>query len=346
VATERKCNEQMVTNNTSYLKALARLEKSVNGFGFYDLPPSLLNAEIIDLSKWTLIVSDYTIQQLTLQNQWHKQKRRKHINRVSCKTSVLHKYCANDKNLELKELSLDGAEKITDLSMKYISGCTNLNTISLKNVYQLSGSGLKTLCGSCTCLREVNLNGCRGISGESFSEIGKNLKQLCVLKVSGCNIATRSFVQIFEGCKLLEVLNVACCASFGDQELKVLSSHCHALTAIVLKHCPQVSDLGILSLSQGCTNIQIIDLKRSKLLFKITDVALSALNEQCTNLSSICLHGCEIITDVGISWLCQGSTKLQCIHLAHCTKITNIGIAAIAKGKNRNVSTFISWRRV
>lgn len=59
---------------------------------------------------------------------------------------------------------------------------------------------------------------------------------------------------------------------------------CHDLKHVNLEECQQVSDVGVLSLSNHCHGLETINLSRTNLLFKITDVSLLAFGERCPAL--------------------------------------------------------------
>jgi len=53
----------------------------------------------------------------------------------------------------------------------------------------------------------------------------------------------------------------------------------------------------------------------------ITDVALTAIAENCTRLKLIDMTGCEGITQVGISRLVQGCRRLRAVHVRNCKQL-------------------------
>ena len=79
-----------------------------------------------------------------------------------------------------------------------------------------------------------------------------------------------------------------------------------------------------------------INLQRSEMPFRITDVALLQLGQACTSLVAINLHGCEMISDTGLSWLAGWSKELRHLDLSNCNKVTNCGIRHIGEGKSRS----------
>ena len=101
------------------------------------------------------------------------------------------------------------------------------------------------------------------------------------------------------------------------------AKHCPRLRSLRLSECKQVSDVGILQLSNHCTGLETLDLSRSELAFKITDVSLLALGERCHELTDLNLSGCTFLTDAGLDWLAGGCTSLTSLDLSGLFKLTD-----------------------
>ncbi|GMH88698.1 hypothetical protein TrVE_jg986 [Triparma verrucosa] len=234
----------------------------------------------------------------------------------------------------LLSLNIAGAEQVTDYGVKCISDvCISLRSISLEGCYKVTDVGLRALAMGCIYLRSLNLSGCLGMAGVGFATIGECCSELTELKLSGCRqIPTWVFLKVFEGCRKLEVLDVSYCTKIGDGEIKSLAEKCNVLRSVNLKECKQVSDVGILAVSQGCTGLEELDLSRSELQFKITDVSLLALSERSEILNKLNLNGCEMVTDAGLSWLAKGCSGLKWLDLMNCSKVSNGGMRCLGEG--------------
>ncbi|GMH81967.1 hypothetical protein TL16_g09102, partial [Triparma laevis f. inornata] len=194
--------------------------------------------------------------------------------------------------------------------------------------------GLRSLAMGCIYLRHLNLSGCLGIAGVGFATIGECCRELTDLKLSGCRqIPTWVFLKVFEGCRKIEVLDVSYCTKIGDGEIKSAAEKCGVMREqIHLKECKQVSDVGVLAISQGCSGLEVLDLSRSELQFKITDVSLLALSERSQILNKLNLNGCEMITDAGLSWLAKGCSGLKWLDMMNCSKVSNGGMRCLGEG--------------
>jgi len=302
------------------VNALAKYEKQFQSLSYDRFPLELCGRSDLDLSAWTLVVSDAC------------------LDRIATKYSFLHDdgdkltSIIDDKSLlpqyPLKKLNLRGGEKFADAGLRRIAMvCEQLTTLSLENCYRLTDGGLKSMAQSCPRLEELNLSGCMGLSATGFAIVGDCNPQLKALQVSGCRqIKPWTFMKLLEGCRLLRELDVSYCPKITDVEIKLLSDCCTSMERLNLRDCCQVSDVGVLSLSQGCRHLADLNLSRSDMPFKITDVALMALGQGCTDMTSLSLRGCTSISDAGISWLSKGCPKMEKIDLTNCSKVTNGGI--------------------
>jgi len=305
----------------SLVNALAKYEKQFQSLSYDRFPLELCGRSDLDLSAWTLVVSDACLDGIATKY-----------------SSLLHdaggKLDTDDKSQSalpqnsLEKLNLRGGEKFTDAGLRRIAMvCDQLTSLSLENCYRLTDGGLKSMAQACPHLQELNLSGCMGISATGFAIVGDCNPQLKVLQVSGCRqIKPWTFMKLLEGCRLLRELDVSYCPKITDVEIKLLSDCCTSMERLNLRDCCQISDVGVLSLSQGCRHLAELNLSRCDMPFKITDVALMALGQGCPDMMSLSLRGCTSISDAGISWLTKGCPKMEKIDLTNCSKVTNGGI--------------------
>ena len=91
-----------------------------------------------------------------------------------------------------------------------------------------------------------------------------------------------------------------------------------------------MSDVGLLQISNHCPSLEILDVSRSELAFKITDVAMLAMGERCQQLTDVNLSGCSFITDAGVDWLSGGCKQLMTLKMPGLYKLTDTGTEACA----------------
>jgi hypothetical protein len=86
-----------------------------------------------------------------------------------------------------------------------------------------------------------------------------------------------------------------------------------------------VSDVGLLQVSNHCPALEVLDVSRSELAYKVTDVAMLALGERCHQLTDVNLSGCSFLTDAGIDWLVGGCHLITTLKLPGLYKLTDTG---------------------
>eukprot|EP00956_Cyclotella_meneghiniana_P017213 scaffold27829_cov64-Cyclotella_meneghiniana.AAC.13 len=298
----------------SALKAIQKHEKR-DGVPFDRVPTELLSGNQLDLSQWTLVVTDECLQRIKATHR-----------------TLDEGECSHSSSLTL--INLSGAEKISDHGLQSISPCCTsaLRSLYLDNVFRITGNGLTAITKHCIHLQSLSLPGTLGIQGSSFGIIGQQCHQLITLELSGCRqITPWAFMKIFEGCTKLKNVDISYCSLITDEQIKLLSEKCSDLHQLNLRECKQISDVGLSFLSQGCPSLIELNLRRSELPFRVSDVALLQLGQGCQSLKCLNLHGCEMISDTGISWLASWSKELRHLDLSNCNKITNKGIRHVGE---------------
>jgi len=109
----------------------------------------------------------------------------------------------------------------------------------------------------------------------------------------------------------------------GDEEIRVLSQNNPRLLTLTANDSPNISDTGVLALSQYCPDLDYLDISRRDMTFKVTDVGLLALGQRSASLRVLKVNGCDHITDVGLSWLAAGCKGLEELDFGGCGKASN-----------------------
>ncbi len=130
--------------------------------------------------------------------------------------------------------------------------------------------------------------------------------------------------KLFYECKKIEEIDVSHFLNIGDDELRVLSLNCPNLTILNAKESDFISDQGVLAISQGCPDLDYIDISRQRYNYRITDVSLLALGQRSKSLRVLIANGCDHISDVGLQWLSEGCKVLEELLLYGCDKVITI----------------------
>ncbi|KAG7393942.1 hypothetical protein PHYPSEUDO_000119 [Phytophthora pseudosyringae] len=137
----------------------------------------------------------------------------------------------------------------------------------------------------------------------------------------------------FKACSTLESLDLSFCASVTDNVLLSLGKNCTKLRQLKLRGCRQISDTGVVALanSGGVNSLALLDLARFDLQYKLNDISLLALAENCLVLQTLILSGCDMVSDVGMDWLASGCNALSHLDVSGCTALTDLSLRAISE---------------
>jgi len=149
--------------------------------------------------------------------------------------------------------------------------------------------------------------------------------------LSGCtNYTDEALIQLLESeCGTLNTLNLSGCKQIqlGFIGLRRSSSSRNCFN-LELRQLPQISDYFMSWISEGCRNLQKIDLSDSH----VTDKSLSFLSEGCRTMKVLIINRCRQISNQGIQIFMKTSGKyLREIHLRECFLVSDSGIKTISE---------------
>lgn len=197
----------------------------------------------------------------------------------------------------LRELNISGCSNITDVGLREVGmNCNKLQCLNISSCPEIDGSGLVALAESCRLLLKLDISKCRKIENWSIKKV-------------------------FFECRALEEVTVAHMNKIGDEEIRVLAQNCANLTALYAAECPYVSDTSIQIVAQNCLDLDLLDVSRTEMQYRISDVSMLALGQKSRSLRTLRVAGCENISDVGLNWLTDGCKVLEELDLGRCTKV-------------------------
>eukprot|EP01033_Poteriospumella_lacustris_P003952 gene3952-2811_t len=295
-----------------------------------EVPRELLFGEKIDFHRWSLVLNDEALKELSEQAGSGKQYF------IDCNASALkgmfHKFwepmtCPSG----LLELNISAAVDITDFGITVVARASaNLRALNVSGCTKLTDIGLREVALSCSKLQYLNISSCPKIEGSGLLAVAEMCPHLSKLSMTKCaQIQNWSLQRIFRKCFRLEQVKVSHMRDITDEEIRVLAEHCPDLTTVIAVECPYLSDQCVLSLTQNCRDLDVIDLTRSEMTYRVSDVALMALGQRATSLRVLRLNNCETITDVGLGWLAEGCRVIEVLELYGCKKVTDAGLRVL-----------------
>ncbi|KAL6534057.1 hypothetical protein OROHE_013890 [Orobanche hederae] len=172
------------------------------------------------------------------------------------------------------------------------SSFSSLAILSLRGACRLTDSGLKTLITAAPLLRSINLSQCTLLTCNTINFIadflGSNLRELyideChkvnpmpivtafnkfkyleVLSVAGMRSITDQFIaEVLAVCgQSIKELGLADCLNLTDCCLKTIGSNCADLCSLNISNVPNLTDVGLECLANGCRSIRKLKMCRN-----------------------------------------------------------------------------------
>ena len=207
--------------------------------------------------------------------------------------------------------------------------------------------GLRDVGLYCKEINVLNMCGCDGIEGSGLISFAEECKYLLKIDVSRCkSIKKWALHKLFYECKRLEDINVSYLQEIGDEEITVLALNCPNIAVFNAKHSPYVSDQSIMALANNCSDLDYVDVSRTRMHFRISDVSLLALGDKSKSLRVLRCSGCENITDVGLMWLAEGCQAVEELDFNGLQKISDAGLRSVGNSCHSLTSLNISGAKL
>lgn len=248
----------------------------------------------------------------------------------------------------LKTLSLWSVSSISDKGLSEIAnGCHMLEKLDLSQCPLLSNKGVIAIARNCPNLTELSIESCSRIGDESLQAIGRccpKLRSVSIkdcplvgdqgvvslvssastvltkLKLQGVNVSDISLAVIGHYGLAVTDLVLTGLQNVGERGFWVMGNAIglQKLKSLTVTSCPGLTDLGLEAISNGCPNLQHLNLRRSL----VSDNGLIAFTKSGISLGSLQLEECNSISQLGVlSALSNCSEKLKALSLVKCLGI-------------------------
>lgn len=165
------------------------------------------------------------------------------------------------------------------LVMKYlcfgIRRCPNLEILSVKNSQSVTDTSMIKIALGCHMLTELDISSCYEISYKSLELIGQNCPNLTVLKRNLLNWLDPS-----QHAGIVPDDYINACPQDGDREALVIAKFMPKLKHLELRFSKLFIN-GLISISEGCTDIETLD------LFGCVNLTSRALDQTSKNMKNL-----------------------------------------------------------
>ncbi|KAJ0960107.1 hypothetical protein J5N97_000110 [Dioscorea zingiberensis] len=223
----------------------------------------------------------------------------------------------------LECLDVSCCRKVTDKGLVAVTlGCSNLKSLCLVNCKLITDSGLSTLGDGYKHIKSLDVSKCSKISDIGVSRVVKVCSSLKTLKLSDCgNITDNSIISLSQSCKNIETLVIGGCHNVSDESIRSLALTCgHSLKVLRMEWCLKITDLSLSFVLQNCTNLIALDVGCCD---HVTDSAFEALGVRGTSdLRVLKVSNCPRITVSGIDSILQFCKSLEYLDVRSCLHVT------------------------
>ena len=195
----------------------------------------------------------------------------------------------------------------------------SLTEIELGRCTKVTDTGITSLVQNAPYLRMLGLRRCRRISDVAVSAIGKHCVELRELSLKKCERVSDMGVAELVHCKKLEVLQLGHLSNLTDVSISQLCK-LTSLKMLSLRGCKLVHDIAIQKLTEGCRNLERIDLADCN---EIGNDSLLAIAANCPQSRMFMLNNCNCLTDSGIVALIKNCPLMEKLFCTGCRDISD-----------------------
>ncbi|CAH8356207.1 unnamed protein product [Eruca vesicaria subsp. sativa] len=141
-----------------------------------------------------------------------------------------------------------------------------------------------------------------------------------VLRQDNSQLQDNAVEAIANHCHELKDLDLSKSLKLTDHSLYSLARGCTNLTKLNLSGCTSFSDTALAYLTRYCKKLKVLNL--CGCVGAVSDNALQAIGENCSEMQSLNLGWCENISDDGVMSLAYGCPDLRTLDLCGCVLIT------------------------
>ncbi|XP_042433376.1 F-box protein At-B-like isoform X2 [Zingiber officinale] len=246
--------------------------------------------------------------------------------------------------------SLTKFKMVNDVGILLLAeGCGRLESLRLGGFAKVTDAGYSSILQFCKNLKRLQIWNGLLLSDLTFHNFAPTGNLTEVRLVSGKYI-TSEILEYFSLCENLQVLDLSLCRNIADEGLNSISRLCK-MTTLNLSGV-DISDEGLSTLGGGTSPIETLNLRGCKRItdrgivmmlcdsilrktlvtldlsyLSLSDIAIVAVAEACTEISNLCIRNCFFISDASLSALgsperTRGKRSLRKLDLFNCCRLS------------------------
>ncbi|XP_033124856.1 dynein regulatory complex subunit 6-like [Anneissia japonica] len=233
---------------------------------------------------------------------------------------------------DLHHVYLVDCPRLTDASLKSIATCRNINIVNFADCIRISDNGVRVLVEgpSGPKIREMNFTNCVRVSDISIMKIMQKCYSLVYGAFCFCEHVTDAGGEMLGNMFSMISLDLSGC-SLTDTGLAALGNNVH-LRDVTLAECYQITDLGVQKFVQQCRELDRLDVSHCT---QLTNGAIKNLAFCCRRLRVLNLAGCVQLNDLSLQYLSGVCHYLMTLDISGCFCVTDRALKFLRKGCKR-----------
>lgn len=202
---------------------------------------------------------------------------------------LLNPHCHTVMVNQCSNLSDKGIERLTDK-------CPGVKILGISKCFQLTGASISRISQACTSLEKLYLAGdYPSVSSESLCHLG-SLSSLQYLQMKdNLNVSDEVLSRLSKGCQNLKFLDISGCFKEVSSEGILHLAGCFALEDLNISYIDKAADDGLAALAMKSTLKRLV----ARGCPEISDLGLVSLANHCLTLAELDVSGCEEVTEAG-----------------------------------------------
>eukprot|EP01080_Neovahlkampfia_damariscottae_P004762 gene4762-8344_t len=204
-------------------------------------------------------------------------------------------------------------------------GLRTLKSLNVTGCHSLTEKGVNYMTYICQNLEHLNLKGCNKINDKACSFLSE-FNNLESLNLTGCTRITDEGIEFLSKMKSknLQSLDLTFCHQITDEGLKHLST-IKSLTSLDLTCCRKITPKGLQYLIDDCLNLISLNLTGCDQIF----LSQLKMKKNDSKIEKLQLMGCKSTSDECMRKLSLWAPNLSDLNIAYSDHVTDIGVDLI-----------------
>eukprot|EP00636_Phaeomonas_parva_P005942 CAMPEP_0118879012 /NCGR_PEP_ID=MMETSP1163-20130328/18872_1 /TAXON_ID=124430 /ORGANISM="Phaeomonas parva, Strain CCMP2877" /LENGTH=822 /DNA_ID=CAMNT_0006815021 /DNA_START=227 /DNA_END=2692 /DNA_ORIENTATION=+ len=318
-------------------KALKKYSEQTD-LAYEEVPPELLDADALDLSKWSLIVNDNVLHAIA---KFNRERIKEYIEVVRQADEERKARAEAGKKKHKPRSPKPVKKKVEDDAGASATVNIPPPPVGLRGIQQLAGvpevdedeEPLPGWAAEAVGLVALNVAGSEAITDYGLHKIAQQCGTLSKLNLRGAyrlgDVGMRALAM---SCTTnLKEVDISGCMGLSGPGLASLGQSCPNITTLRMAGCRQIAQYALLKVFNGCRDLEHVDFSHCT---NIRDDELRVMGEKCAHIQHVDLKGCPQTSDTGVLAVATGCSGLQYLDLSRSEfpfKVTDISLMALGE---------------